>query len=192
MADTASTTFSCSCGKMRGRVAPAGPKTGTHLICHCRDCRAAARHLGHPDTAQNGVDLFQTSPDTIKFESGTEHLAILRLSPKGPLRWYASCCRTPMFNTLSRPGLAFVTVLVANTDVPAVFGPVVAQGFVPQAGGPAKHKNGARMVMSILSRLIAQRVSGRWKKTPFFDLASGEPTAPVHLIGKEERAALFD
>lgn len=188
MADAA---FSCTCGKVCGHVAPVGPKTGIHLICHCGDCRAAARYLGQPDTAQNGVDLFQTSPESIRLETGVEHLAILRLSPKGPLRWYAACCKTPMFNTLSRPGLAFVTVLLSNTDDPAVFGPVVAESFVPQAGGSPKHKNGGRMVMGIMSRLIAARLSGKWKKTPFFDVATGEPIAPVHLIDKKERAALY-
>lgn len=136
--------------------------------------------------------MFQTSPDTIQFSSGAEHLAILRLSPKGPLRWYAACCNTPMFNTLSRPGLAFVTVLLSNTDDPAVFGPVAAESFVPQAGGAPKHKNGGRMVMGIMSRLAAARLSGRWKKTPFFDIATGEPRAPIHLIDKEERAALYN
>lgn len=188
----AETGFSCSCGKVCGRVAPAGPKTGIHLVCHCGDCRAAGRYFGQTDSAQIGVDMFQTSPDTIQFSSGAEHLAILRLSPKGPLRWYAACCNTPMFNTLSRPGLAFVTVLLSNTDDPAVFGPVAAESFVPQAGGPPKHKNGGRMVMGIMSRLAAARLSGRWKKTPFFDLATGEPRAPVHLIDKEERAALYN
>lgn len=192
MTDTTSAAFSCTCGKLRGRIAPAGPKTGMHLMCHCRDCRAAARHLGHSDTAQNGVDLFQTSPDTIHLESGTDQLAILRLSPKGPLRWYAACCGTPMFNTLSRPGLAFATVLLANADDPKLFGPIIAQSSVPQAGGPPKSKNGGRMVMGILSRMIAARLSGRWKKTPFFDLSTGEPIVPVHLIDKEERKALYD
>lgn len=192
MTDTVSAAFSCRCGKLRGHISPVGPKTGLHLICHCRDCRAAARYLGQPDSAPDGVDLFQTSPDTIRFESGIEHLAVLRLSPKGPLRWYASCCKTPMFNTLARPGLAFVTVVLANADDAKVFGPVVAQSFVPQPGGPPKHKNGGRMVRTILTRLIAARLSGRWKQTPFFDLDTGAPIKPVQLIDREKRKALYD
>ncbi|WP_424984763.1 DUF6151 family protein [Microbulbifer sp. S227A] len=192
MSDTPSTTLSCTCGKVRGRVRPATSRTGTHLICHCRDCRAVGRYLGGGDAGPDGVDLVQTSPDTIEFETGTEYLAILRLSPKGPLRWYASCCKTPMFNTLARPGLAFVTVLLDTADNPELFGPVVAQSFVPQPGGPPRHKNGGRMVFRALSRMIAARLSGRWRQTPFFDLQTGDPIAPVRVFTRDERKALYD
>ncbi len=192
MATTPFTAFSCRCGKVRGRISPASARSGTRLLCHCRDCRAAARYLGRGDIAQDGVDLVQTSPDTIDIETGTGHLAILRLGPKGPLRWYAGCCKTPMFNTLARPGLAFVAVLLDTTDKPGAFGPVVAHSFVPQPGGPPRHKNGGRMVVRVLSRMIAARLSGRWKRTPFFDLQTGDPIAPIHLIDREARAALYD
>ncbi len=192
MSQPVPSAFSCTCGKLRGHISPAGPKTGLHLVCHCRDCHAAQRYLGQSAHAQDGVDLFQTSPDTIKLETGIEHLAILRLSPKGPFRWYASCCNTPMFNTLSRPGLAFVTVLLATIANPEIFGPVRAQSFVPQPGGSPKHINGGRMVLGVLTRMVAARLSGRWKQTPFFDLETGKPIAPVHLIDREERKALYD
>lgn len=135
--------------------------------------------------------MFQTNPDTIHIEAGKEQLAILRLSPKGPLRWYATCCKSPLFNTLAKPGLPFVTAMVARIDDPAALGPITAQSFVPQPSGPPKHKNGRRMVWGIFTRMIAARLSGRWKQTPFFDLASGEPIAPVHVIDKEERKALY-
>jgi len=47
-----------------------------------------------------GVALYQTRPDCVHIDDGAEHLACLRLSPKGLLRWYASCCDTPLANTL--------------------------------------------------------------------------------------------
>jgi hypothetical protein len=136
------------------------------------------------------VDLFQTSPDTIHVDTGIGQLAILRLSPNGPLRWYAACCKTPLFNTLSRPGLPFATVMVARLETPDCLGPVIAESFVPQPGGPPKHRNGGRMAWGIMRRMIASRLSGRWKQTPFFDLETGEPVVPIHLISKEDRAAL--
>ncbi|SFT61470.1 DUF6151 family protein [Sedimentitalea nanhaiensis] len=192
MVSTGSVAFSCTCGEVRGRISPATAQSGTHLICHCRDCRAAERFLEQPEAGTEGVELFQTTPDTIHLQAGVDRLAVLRLSPKGPLRWYASCCNTPLFNTLSRPGIPFVTAMVARISDPAPLGPVVAHSFVPQAGGPPKHRGGTTMVWRFFTRLGAARLSGRWRQTPFFDLKSGEPTAPVRLLTKQERAALYD
>ncbi len=187
-----SVAFSCRCGTIKGRVSPASARTGTHLICHCRDCRAAERFLVHPGSAEEGVDLFQTSPDTIHLEAGADRLEVLRLSPKGPLRWYAACCRTPLFNTLSKPGLPFVTVMVERIQDAAALGPIVARSFVPQPGGAPKHKGGAGMVWRVFLRMAAARLSGRWRRTPFFDLETGKPVAPVHLLTPEERKALYE
>lgn len=190
MVRPSASALSCRCGQLRGRIDPARPGTGLHLICHCRDCRAAERYLGQPDPGPGGVDLFQTTPDTIHIDTGAEQLAILRLSPNGPLRWYGVCCKTPLFNTLARPGLPFATVMVARLEQPECIGPVKAEAFVPQPGGAPRHRNGTRMVWGVLRRMITSRLSGRWRTTPFFDPNTGEPVAPIHVIGKEERAAL--
>ncbi|MBK0327638.1 hypothetical protein I5535_10035 [Rhodobacteraceae bacterium F11138] len=192
MSSSGPVAFSCNCGTVSGHIAPTARRSGTHLICHCRDCQAAERYLGQQDPSGTGVDLFQTTPDTITLDTGADRLAVLRLGPKGPLRWYADCCKAPLFNTLARPGIPFATVLVARIADPAPLGPVIAHGFVPQAGGPPKHRGAGVMVWRFFTRMGAARLSGRWRQTPFFDLDTGEPTAPVHQLTREERAALYD
>ncbi|MFD3189532.1 DUF6151 family protein [Sedimentitalea sp. HM32M-2] len=191
MADPATIGFACECGQIRGHISPAGPRAGTHLICHCRDCRAAELYLNQPDPGPEGVDLYQTTPDTVHVDSGAEHLAVLRLGPKGPLRWYAGCCKVPLFNTLARPGLPFAAVRVARLDDAAKLGPIQAHCFIPQPGGASKHRGAGRLAWNLLTRMGAARLSGRWRQTPFFDAASGAPVAPIHLLSKEERAKLY-
>ena len=65
--------FQCACGALSGVVEAAGPKTGHHVACYCKDCRAFVRHLRQdarfPDAA-GGTDLFQTSPARVKLTEG--------------------------------------------------------------------------------------------------------------------------
>lgn len=186
-----SVAFGCSCGNVRGTVSPATKRSGTHLVCHCADCRAAQRYFGQPDPAPDGVQIFQTTPDTISFEQGLDRLGLFRLGPKGTCRWYATCCNAPLFNTLANPRLPFAGLLVARVDDPAPLGPVVAQASLPQKDGTSKHKNGTMMVWRIFRRLAAARLSGRWRQTPFFDPDSGTPVAEATIPTRQDRAALY-
>ncbi|XYH92920.1 DUF6151 family protein [Sorangium sp. So ce1128] len=49
----------------------------------------------------------QVAPSSISFDRGSELIAAVRLTPKGLYRWYASCCKTPLGNTV-KPQLPFV------------------------------------------------------------------------------------
>ena len=86
--------LSCSCGKLTGKL---DPKGGNRLVCYCGDCQMAARYL-QPDRPQldpnGGSDIFQVAPCNLQLTGGLEHLACVRLSPKGLLRWYAECCNS--------------------------------------------------------------------------------------------------
>jgi len=110
---TSKVEMACACGKLRGHGVNISPKTGRHLVCMCKDCQAYTRFLGRSDELLNengGSEIFQITPAQIKLESGLEHLACMRLSPKGTLRWYASCCNTPIANTLPSPALPFAGI----------------------------------------------------------------------------------
>ena len=182
--------FSCSCGGLTGQIEAATPKSGTHLECYCKDCRAAQIFLGQPDPAPRGVHLFQTTPDRVTILTGADNLGLLRLSPNGLMRWYATCCNAPLFNTLASPRLPFVGVIVDRLKNPAQVGPVITHSFVPDPqGGRPRHKGATVMAWRFLIRLIAARLSGHWRHTPFFDVKTGEPTAVPRILGKDERTA---
>ena len=108
----------CRCGRVQGMATDVSPKTGNHIVCYCDDCQAYAHHLGRTDLLdpQGGSDIVQVAPASLSFDLGADRIVGLRLSPKGLYRWYASCCNTPLGNTLG-PGLPFVGIL-------AWFGPV--------------------------------------------------------------------
>lgn len=183
--------FACGCGHLRGHLAPEAVRGGTRLICHCPDCRAAELYLGQPDPTPDGVDLFQTTPDMITIDSGAAHLALLRLGPNGLLRWYAACCGTPLANTPKSSRIPFVGLRSPRFADPVSLGPVRVRAFVPGRGGKPAYQGGGRMALAILTRGLAARLSGRWRRTPFFDPATGQPVAPARIPDKTERAALY-
>ena len=93
----------CRCGGVTGRVENASPMTGNRAICYCVDCQAFAHFVGGEGIldANGGSDIFQVAPASLVLDTKTENLACVRLSEKGLHRWYASCCRTPIGNTVS-------------------------------------------------------------------------------------------
>jgi hypothetical protein len=171
--------LSCRCGKIGGRLTGIDPDIGTHVRCHCDDCRRANAHFGIPGTREEGVGLWQTTPDRVKIDEGAVHLRLMRLTGKGVLRWYAGCCDTPLFNTMGTPKLPFVGVLTDRLEATEPLGPIIAEGFVEGTGGKSRHVHGGRVVGRFLRRTVAARLSGRWKETPFFDPVTSEPMAEI-------------
>lgn len=189
--------FSCRCGSLTGHLDPGAVRHGLRLTCHCNDCHAAERHharaQGREEPAR-GVAYYQTHPDFVHFDTGTEHLAVMRLGPNGLMRWYASCCGTPICNTLAKPTLPFVGVCVNTLETPEALGKVKAEGFLPPRtpGGQPRHRGAARLVYGVFSRMITSLVTGRWRNTPFFDTNNRTPRAEPMVLSKSERAALYD
>lgn len=182
--------FSCTCGQIQGHLPARPTHIGTHLACHCSDCRAAELYLNQPDPEPKPVGLFQTTPDAITLTQGAQNLALFRLSPRGPFRWYATCCKVPMFNTLAKPTLAFAALPVARLADPTSVGPVLAQVNMKQPDGKMTHKGMGRVAWAIAKRMLAARLSGRWRNTPFFD-EHGAPVAQPTILSKDERAQLY-
>lgn len=181
--------FSCDCGAVVGRLT-CDASSGVHAVCFCRDCRAAELWLGRTDPAPGPVDVFQTTADRVHIDRGADRLGLLRLGPKGLMRWYAACCNAPLFNTLASPKLAFAAIHTARLAAPDRIGPVRARGFVPKSGGGTRHAGAGIMVFRMLKGMAAARLSGRWRLTPFFDPDSGAPVVEAHIPSKQERAAL--
>ncbi|MBT8152945.1 hypothetical protein KMP13_03385 [Epibacterium ulvae] len=183
--------FSCACGTVQGHLSPDGAKVGTHVECYCADCRANELLHNQPDPAPEAVRLLQISPDALTVTQGAEHLCPIRLSPRGILRWHASCCKTPIANSLPNPKLPFAGVRTAVFADPSTFGKVRVKAFIPQPGKQPRTKGAMLMVISMFKRMGAALLSGAWRNTPFFDTDTGKPIAEVKLLSKEERAPLY-
>ncbi len=186
--------LACSCGALGGRLVGVSPHLGTHLVCYCADCQAYARHLGHNEIldAAGGTDLFQTTTDRVEVSEGLENLRCLRMTRRGPLRWFAGCCGSPLANSAPLAAIPFAGVLTAAlSGEREALGPVIAQINTASKRHGAPGPRGDRGMMRVVSRFarlaLAGRMSGAHLRSPFFDAVSGQPVAAPHVLTTEER-----
>ena len=176
--------FKCRCGELAGELRPVEARDYTHVVCHCADCRSHYTHLGLADPEKVGI--VQTSQDRVHVTKGGENLRVFRLGPKGALRWFATCCDTPLFYTPAKsPRMTHVGVMA--DAVTEEIKPVEVRGYVPAGDGRTTHEGAARMGRAMLGRIVASNLSGRWKDSPFF--ADGAPAVPPVTLTREQRAA---
>jgi len=186
----------CRCGAVRGEMET--DRAYVRATCYCKDCRAFAHFLGQPGVldAAGGTDVVATAPAAVRFTAGTEHVVCMSLSPKGMLRWYASCCRTPLGNTPRDPKVFYAGMVTAFFDaapqaVDAAFGPrdriVLNTGSAtaPVRTTPLAFVTGG---LRILAGILGARLR-RERTSPFFD-ASGRPLREPEVISREQRAEL--
>ena len=193
----------CQCGRLRGVARGITPDAIEHAICYCQDCQAFAHHLGRDaDTldANGGTELCQLPSNLLEFEQGAEQLACIRLTGRGPLRWYARCCNTPIGNTPPSRRVSFVGLIhtcvdgAAAAPAQAALGPVRARLFKESASGDAEALQGLPglspgSLLRLGRRALGSLVSGRYRFNPFFD-AHGAPRATPRRLADDERAAL--
>jgi hypothetical protein len=193
----------CRCGALRGVATGVSPDAGTHLVCTCTDCQAYAHYLDRADLldARGGTDIFQLTPSQLRITAGADRLACVRLTGKGPLRWYASCCRTPVGNTAARPRMPFVGVVLACLDPAldartreAALGPSRGTVFPGSAIGGLRPGESTRPPLGLILRtvrvLAGAALRGRHRPSPFFDPASGQPVVAPKALSQSEREAL--
>jgi hypothetical protein len=189
----------CRCGEVRGRVAGPSPNRVNRAVCYCDDCQAFLHHLGCADllNEHGGTDIVQVAPASLSFGQGQERIVGVRLTPKGLYRWYASCCRTPVGNTVG-PAVPFVGIVVAafasETQRPdEIFGPPVGAIYGKYAVGPVAGVSSGldpRLVVRALRMVFGWRVSGKTWPHPFFDQATRAPKFPFTTLLPPEREAL--
>ena len=187
-------TLRCRCGVLQGSLDVA-PKSGMHVVCYCDDCRAYAHALGRADVLDEngGTELFATTPSRLSLTSGFEPVRCLRLSGKGMLRWHSGCCSTPIANTMTSPGVPFVSIFRAfiATDDAAVLGPITrVQARFAKGVPPADAEQSASLATIVrnVRFLLAGRLRGAHKPNPFF--VEGKPVVTPRVLTFAEREAL--
>jgi hypothetical protein len=190
----------CQCGTLKGFVDD--PRSANRMLCYCRDCQAFAHFLGKANDVldeRGGSDLIQILPKNITFTQGIEALACIRLTEKGMIRWYASCCKTPIGNTLATPKMSFIGLLhscVENRDRPLdeAFGPVTACANTKSAkGDPKPRQMGVGSTLRwFLTRVLKARFNGDYKRTPFFRTDTGTPVVSPRVLSSGEHANVMN
>jgi hypothetical protein len=188
----------CRCGKVRGHVADATPRTVNRVVCYCDDCQAYAHAIACADLldAHGGSDVVQVAPASLTFTQGLEQIACLRLSPKGLYRWYARCCNTPLGNTV-KPAVPFVGILVqafeqGGARADDLFGkPIGAvQGKFALGEPPAgSTKLNLPLIARAVRKVLGWKFAGRVWPHPFFQ-PKDTPRYPVTVLSREQRDAL--
>jgi hypothetical protein len=188
--------LACRCGEVQGEIDPR--RAYARATCYCRDCRAFARWLGGAGLldAAGGTDIVAMAPDGLRFTRGFDKVACLSLGPRGLLRWYASCCRTPLGNIPRDPKLYYLGVPVPAIAEPAdaIDAAYGAPGRIAvntgSATGEVKGSGLARVTgtLRIVANLLAAKLRGR-RNTLLFD-EDGLPLREPQLLDKAERDAL--
>jgi hypothetical protein len=189
----------CRCGEVRGHTKGASPQTVNRVVCYCDDCQAYLHHLGRTDLLDEhgGTDVVQVAPASLTFHRGAERIVGVRLTPKGLYRWYASCCKTPLGNTLG-PAIPFVGIVVQAFEGPDtrpddVFGhPIGAIQGKYAIGTPpvGASKLNVRLIARAVRMVLGWRLRGKTWPHPFFDRATRSPSRPVTTLSRAERDSL--
>ena len=183
----------CTCGKLTGILRDVGPRQGNRYICHCDDCQAFARFLGRADEVLDehaGTSVFQTRVARLSIATGTDRLAAIHLTDKPTLRWYATCCRTPLFNTTGSGKFPFLSVITFALDArrrDAVLGPPLGHVFVDFAEGDTRalpKTATAVMMFRVLKRMAADLLSRDYRRSPLFDPANGKPVVTAERLSE--------
>ncbi len=184
----------CRCGAIQGTVEP------RHLycraVCYCTDCQVFARYLGSPGEnldSRGGTEIVAILPAAVRFTAGVDKLACMSLSEKGLLRWYASCCRTPIGNTPRGWKTSYVGLI--RTSLPTLdesFGPLKISFHAKSAHDHVEAAPLATFlaIMRIMRKIIGARLSGRYKENPFFNASSGAPVSMPQVLTLAERKSL--
>jgi hypothetical protein len=185
------TDWTCGCGAFQARLDLRGVG---RVICYCRFCQAFAHHLAASDQLDEAgeSDLLQMVPEQVRFIAGGENIRCLRLSDKGPIRWYAGCCDTPLGNTYARRSLPFLTITVAGMADRDQLLPVQVRVYSAGARGPIENnrQHWAGFIAAFVRRTIGSWLTGRYRQTPFFDQRCA-PVSRVERLTPAQKSAAF-
>ena len=190
----------CQCGTLRGNVSH--PESVSRGVCYCKDCQAYAHFLGKAGEIldeMGGTDVVATLPKHVTFTQGLEALACMSLSEKGMLRWYASCCNTPIGNTsrdfkVSHVGLVHNCLEDPSQTLESSFGPVRMRVNTKHAKGSPKSMPLSTIVsiLGFMKSLARARVDGSYRQTPFFTSDRGIPVVAPKVLTRAERDSLMN
>ena len=190
----------CRCGCLKGSVA--NVKATNRVTCYCRDCQAFAHFLGKGGDildSHGGTDIVQTLPKNISLDQGTEVLACMRLTEAGLLRWYTTCCNTPIGNTLPSHKLSFIGLVHNCLESSGVtldnsFGVVSTRVNTKYTKGALKSKPVGLIATVIrnIARMVKARIDGSYQHTLFFSTDSGMPVASPKILTQQEYEDIMD
>ena len=175
----------CHCGEVTGSASDVTPTSGIRVICCCSDCQAFANHLNCDAAVLDefgGTEIFQVSQSQVTIKRGEDKLRCLRLSEKGLLRWYTSCCNTPVGNTINAklPFVGVVHAFINDAHRDQSLGPVNSVVQTQSAiGVPGYAKHHAKFPLGITLRIAKKMAMWKLKGMQSPSVFFGEDGRPV-------------
>lgn len=192
-------SLQCTCGALKGAVTH--PELVNRGVCYCKSCQAFAHYLKRETDIlddRGGTDIIQTTPKYVSIDQGIENLACMRLTKNGLLRWYTSCCSTPIGNTPPNMKISFVGLvhncLTAETpSLDDAFGPIRMRVHTQYAKGEGDLKSVgfAVNVCRFAGKLLRARIDGSYKNNPFFVTETGAPVVNPIVLDEQARVELM-
>ena len=126
---------------------------------------------------------------------GKDRLACLHLTEKPTLRWYAGCCKTPLFNTFANGKLPYTTILLANCDDQgrAALGEPLGHMFLKDAPNDTPGLEPMSiwpLVFDSVRRIALDIMSGARRGNPIFHPETLEPFPTPYRLDPAERSCL--
>ena len=179
----------CRCGTVKGYVSH--PERVSRGVCYCSDCQSFAHFLGKPTgmlDEMGGTDVIATVSSYVTITQGLGSLACMSLSNGGMLRWYASCCKTPIGNTPRNFKIPHVGLIHSCLEDPAKsldasFGPIRMRVNLKSAKGKPKAMTMSTTlaVLRFAKLLLRSRLDGTYRRTPFFSTQAAPLVLPQVL-----------
>jgi hypothetical protein len=187
----------CNCGKLTGTLKRT--QDVNRCVCYCADCQAFARFLKREDDILDrigGTSIIQTLPKHVNFLTGTEHLACIRLTENGLLRWYAACCNTPIGNTPPNSKLHFIGLIhnclsSDRVSLDDAFGTIRMHVSTQSAIGEHKPKSSGLLAgtLRVFGMVFRSRLDGSYKQNPFFIPGTGTPIVTPQVLDRNLTAS---
>lgn len=119
---------------------------------------------------KGGAELVMTLPEWVTVTQGFEQVKVLRLSKRGAVRWYASCCNSPMLNIHPSRNFPYGSVVVRGLDDPDALGPIAMRAFPDQAYSNVRASRIAFywVTMRAFARAALARFRAAHKQTQYF------------------------
>lgn len=184
--------LACNCGEVAGALTIVKGDS-FHVKCLCCDCQNFAAQLGQEDKIldkHGGTALFQTYPAYMTITKGAENVVCLRLTPKGLLRHYTSCCHTPIGNMMAGPKTPFIGIPVAfmrfetDEEKDNRLGPVLMKAFAKYAKNGKPDGAHDRFPLSFLPKILGFMAKGflqqKYAPSPYFK--DGKPVTEPKIL----------
>lgn len=193
-------SLTCQCGSFKLEISKISPGIVNRAQCGCKGCQSFAKFCNRHEKITDdfgATDIIQMSQERLQFIRGQNKLSCIRQTPKGAIRWYTTCCKTPVGNTPALSQIPLIGIISSSLDqaddsalLESMAGKIKSRVFcAPPARNVGKLEM-AFMVARIVALILLWISKGDLKKSPLYDTSVGHHITHPRLLSLTEYRAL--